>query len=132
MPRLNVPVPANHVTSEFLARIVEAKRKELSETEARVPLAGLERQIQPRKSGAFRAALDSSGRAGFAIIAEIKKASPSRGVLCRNFDPAAIAKAYSRAGARALSVLTDHDFFQGSLADLRAAKAACGLPVLRK
>lgn len=77
----------------------------------------------------FRAALQADKPA---IISEIKKASPSKGLLCHHFDPPATAKAYASAGAAALSVLTDREFFQGHLGDLQSARAAVDIPVLRK
>ncbi|MBI2816885.1 MAG: indole-3-glycerol phosphate synthase TrpC [Acidobacteria bacterium] len=118
---------------EFLRRIVEAKRAELGSSRARVPQEQLETRIQPRSPGLFRTALTAQGPASdCAVIAEVKKASPSCGVLCADFHPDIIARGYRDAGARALSVLTDSQFFQGSISDLQAAKAASGLPVLRK
>jgi indole-3-glycerol phosphate synthase len=120
---------------DILARIVANKRAELAagaeqralwEQRAEVRLAGSERRD-------FRAALTARAAAGRpAVIAEIKKASPSKGVLSAEFSPARIASAYHRGGATALSVLTDEGFFQGSLADLETARAAAPLPVLRK
>ena len=89
--------------------------------------ADAERLMSQRRD--FRVAL---AKRTTAIIAEVKKASPSKGVLSANFDPARIASDYARGGAAALSVLTDAPFFQGSLADLGAARAAAGLPALRK
>jgi indole-3-glycerol phosphate synthase len=112
-----------------LARIVEHKREELLRASA--TRAEWERKAQEklRTRRDFRAALLARTPA---IIAEIKKASPSKGLLADEFDPAAIARDYERGGASALSVLTDEKFFQGSLADLAAARAATALPVLRK
>lgn len=111
-----------------LSRIVEQKRVELA---ARVggrahweALAASRRDRRP-----FSAALRARRPA---IISEIKKASPSKGVLSNDFDPERIAMTYARGGAAALSVLTDERFFQGSLADIGTARAACVLPVLRK
>jgi indole-3-glycerol phosphate synthase len=116
------------VVPDILARIVDHKRTELrSTTEQR---AELERAAANRKDVRnFRAALIASQPA---VIAEIKKASPSKGVLSEDFDPAAIASLYESGGAAALSVLTDREFFKGSLDDLQAARNAVGVPVLRK
>jgi indole-3-glycerol phosphate synthase len=112
---------------DILARIVAAKREELSRAPA--PYAEWERRASERVPRDFVAALRSTSPA---IIAEVKKASPSKGVLSSDFDPARIASAYERGGAAAVSVLTDGPFFQGTLADLQAARSAVGRPVLRK
>jgi indole-3-glycerol phosphate synthase len=116
-------------TPDILARIVSRKREELRE--AAIPAQTLRQTAESahldRRN--FAAALRSHRPA---IISEIKKASPSRGVLLERFYPAELAQSYERGGAAALSVLTDRDFFQGSLEDLKSARAACSLPVLRK
>ena len=114
----------------ILERILEVKRAEIAAAKLRAPLPELERRA--KAAGAprdFAAALRARNPA---VIAEIKKASPSRGVLREQFDPAAIARSYEAAGAACLSVLTDERFFQGAAAHLMAAKGACSLPVLRK
>lgn len=105
------------------------KREELRAD--KTPLAELRLIAEGRRSDRrdFAAALHAKRPA---IISEIKKASPSRGVLVEDFRPVELAKQYQKGGAAALSVLTDHDFFQGSLADLWAARAASSLPVIRK
>jgi indole-3-glycerol phosphate synthase len=117
--------------SSILDRIVAQKRTEIAESRRRVPLPELERRAAlappPRD---FRVALESAR--GMAFIAEVKKASPSAGVLCADFDPVAIARAYETHGASCISVLTDAPFFQGYLDHLRAVRAAVNLPVLRK
>ena len=116
------------VLPDILARIVDHKRRTLAETLRN--RAELERRASRRtKIRDFRAGLRAHSPA---IIAEIKQASPSKGVLSRDFDPAATAKAYASGGAAALSVLTDREFFSGSMADLERARAAVDIPVLRK
>jgi indole-3-glycerol phosphate synthase len=120
--------------SDILKRILQRKSEEIAERSARRSLEMLCSQVAaaPLPRG-FTAALRGKLAAGKpAVIAEIKKASPSQGVLRERFDPAAIASSYARHGAACLSVLTDADFFQGSEEYLRLARAACGLPVLRK
>lgn len=114
---------------DILARIVVRKREELAQGAHR--LDQWERQAESRLATRrdFRAALCAQVPA---IIAEVKKASPSKGVLCADFDPARIALEYRRGGASAISVLTDESFFQGSLAHLEAVRAAVEVPVLRK
>ncbi len=120
--------------SDVLRRILSVKAEEVARAKKAKSLASLQAAVRsappPRDfAGALRARLEA-GRP--AIIAEIKKASPSRGVLREDFDPGAIAASYERHGATCLSVLTDEQFFQGALEHLRQARAACRLPVLRK
>jgi indole-3-glycerol phosphate synthase len=114
---------------DILARIVARKREELARGVPRLDQWEAEAELRLGARRDFRAAL---GARTPAIIAEIKKASPSKGVLSADFDAARIASAYQRGGASALSVLTDETFFQGSLGDLESARAAVSLPVLRK
>jgi len=120
--------------ADILQRILAVKADEIAAAKSAKPLAVLraeaEAMAKPRGfAGALRAQL-AAGKA--AVIAEIKKASPSRGVLREGFEPAAIAASYARHGAACLSVLTDAQFFHGSAECLRLARAACNLPVLHK
>jgi indole-3-glycerol phosphate synthase len=120
--------------ADILARIVADKAEEVIAAEIARPLADLEAAARaappPRDfAGAIRARIAAGGAA---VIAELKRASPSKGVLREAFDPAAIAASYDRAGATCLSVLTNAKYFHGADADLQAARAACTLPVLRK
>ena len=114
---------------DILARIVAKKREELGHSVPLIEQWEREAEVRLASRRDFRAAL--TGRAA-AIIAEVKKASPSKGLLSADFDPARIAAAYESGGAAAVSVLTDESFFQGSLRDLENARASIGLPVIRK
>lgn len=120
--------------TDVLERICWRTRAEVAARAARRPLGELERALPeaPPLRGFARAlaAADAAGR--LALVAEIKRASPSRGLIRADFDPPSLARAYARAGAACLSVLTDRPWFQGEDAHLLAARAAVGLPVLRK
>jgi len=128
------PAQMTPTPPDILNKILQRKAEEIAERSARQTLDALRNRLAaaPPPRG-FTAALGAKLAAGkAAVIAEIKKASPSRGVLREHFDPAAIAASYERHGAACLSVLTDADFFQGSEQYLQLARAACNLPVLRK
>ncbi|MFZ4118923.1 MAG: indole-3-glycerol phosphate synthase TrpC [Polynucleobacter sp.] len=125
--------------SDILDRIIATKRAEVAHGLSTIPMNTLRDQIETQRQDPFfkpRGFVDAIkrklayGNAG--IIAEIKKASPSKGVLRTDFEPALIAKSYEQHGAACLSVLTDVQYFQGSSAFLKAARATCALPVLRK
>lgn len=117
-----------------LQKILARKAEEVAERRARVNLAEVERLARSADAprGFANALLERAKRKEPAVIAEIKKASPSKGVLREHFVPAEIARSYEAGGAACLSVLTDVDFFQGADAYLKEARAACALPVIRK
>ena len=120
--------------SDILNKIIAVKRQEVAEAIGRKPLSAMRQDAESRVNtrdfvGALRAKI-AAGRP--AVIAEIKKASPSKGVLRADFIPADIAQSYAEFGAACLSVLTDQQFFQGSIDYLKQARASCSLPVLRK
>ncbi|MWV11268.1 indole-3-glycerol phosphate synthase TrpC [Pseudomonas sp. R-28-1W-6] len=117
-----------------LEKILARKAEEVAERRARVGFAEVEAaaRVADAPRGFARALLEQAARKEAAVIAEVKKASPSKGVLRENFDPAQIARSYEAGGATCLSVLTDIDFFQGADEYLQQARAACSLPVIRK
>jgi indole-3-glycerol phosphate synthase len=104
----------------------------VSEHRSNADLRQLENQAAAHVPRGFRRALEAAGKSGIGIIAELKKASPSRGLIRANFDPGKLARELKAAGSTALSVLTDEEFFQGSLHNLRIASTETGLPCLRK
>jgi indole-3-glycerol phosphate synthase len=125
-------------TPTILLKILQRKRQEVEEHSAQVSIDQLKTQIEANKAGAqaprgFVAAMERAiAEDRSAVIAEVKKASPSKGVIRERFLPAEIAVSYERGGACCLSILTDVDFFQGADAYLQEARAACTLPVIRK
>ena len=118
----------------ILDKIVEEKEREVAKLPARLVAAGDLRDalLERGERRDFLGVLRKPRHGGIALIAEVKKASPSAGVICQNFDPVRIAREYEAAGASCLSVLTDEKFFQGSLDYLRQIRAAVKLPLLRK
>jgi indole-3-glycerol phosphate synthase len=121
------------MSATFLEQIVRHKQQEVADRKARAPLEQLKEQISnlPRPRNFF-GAVTGPGRFRVNLIAEVKKASPSAGVIRPDFDPVKIAEAYAAAGASALSVLTDEKFFQGKLEYINAVRDRVRLPVLRK
>jgi indole-3-glycerol phosphate synthase len=119
--------------SDILDRIIDVKREEVRIAQQSAPLEELRLQASTRDRRDFVGAIRAKHEAGLAaVIAEVKKASPSKGVLREHFVPADIARSYEKHGAAVLSVLTDVQFFQGSAQYLEEARAACQLPVIRK
>lgn len=121
-------------TPTVLKKILDRKREEVAERSAKLSIAALQEQIKTASAprGFVRSIEAKLATGHSAVIAEVKKASPSKGVIRENFIPAEIAASYEAGGAACLSVLTDADFFQGAEAYLQQARAACSLPVIRK
>ena len=118
---------------DILDKIVERKREEITAAKKEIPEDRLRGQAEQRRNRrSLYQALKNPGPLGVNIISEIKRASPSKGLIRKNLDPVTYARAYEKGGAAALSVLTDQSFFKGSPEDLKTAKGAVQLPVLRK
>ena len=115
-----------------LDQIITATRRKVAETRSTVDLRGLELAAEKHVPRGFRRVVEARSQGGPAIIAELKKASPSRGLIRADFDPARLAVDLERTGAAALSVLTDGEFFEGSLDNLRVTSTSTSLPCLRK
>ncbi len=115
-----------------LGQIVDSARKKVVEAKSAADLRHLERRAEQHVPRGFRRALQEKSRVGIAVIAELKKASPSKGLIRAEFCVEELARELEAAGAAALSVLTDEEFFQGSLGNLRTASAAVKVPCLRK
>lgn len=124
----------NTETPDILKKILQRKQQELNQAIASEPMSALVAQVEqaPKPRGFVSAIIKNIAMNNPAVIAEIKKASPSKGVLREDFNPAEIAVSYEKANASCLSVLTDKDFFQGANEHLVSARNACSLPVLRK
>lgn len=121
------------MVADILTRILDSKRHEVAAAQSAVPLSVLRQRVadlEPTRP--FRQALQSQAAGDTRIIAEIKKASPSAGLIRADFDPVAIAEVYARHGAAAISILTDREFFQGDVAFLTAVRAHVSVPLLRK
>ena len=116
----------------FLDQIVAATRARVTESRRGADLRDLERRAERHVPRGFRTTLAAKGRDGIAVVGELKKASPSRGLIRASFDAVPLARELESAGAACLSVLTDEEFFQGSLENLRNASASVSIPCLRK
>jgi indole-3-glycerol phosphate synthase len=121
------------MAEDILSKIVEDKHREIALAKRNLPERMLRKKcLEPRKKRPFLKNLENPGPSGVNIIAEIKRASPSKGVICPDLDPAAFAGDYEMGGAAAISVLTDQLYFKGSPEDLKIARETTTLPVLRK